>query len=126
MSSLGLLHPLIYDGPAQFLDEMREKLHPVGLEECQTLLGLKKKEHLEKGYPLDENLYIWDYGYYKQKLMLSLGLDKNLVKKYFPVSVIVPKIIKIYQELLSIEFVEMKGKGESWHKGDPSAVGFTC
>jgi len=36
-----------------------------------------------------------------------------LVKEYFPVSVIVPQIIHIYQDLLSIKFVEIKG--ENWH-----------
>ena len=110
---------------AQFLDDLQEKLSPVGLNNRDTLLELKKKEHAEKGYPFDGEFYLWDYRYYDQKfIQSSLDLDEKSVKEYFPVSVIVPQIIQIYQNLLSIKFVEMEGK--TWHTGDPSALGFTC
>lgn len=81
------------------------------------MLKLKEKEHAEKGYPFDGEFYIWDYRYYDQKfIQSSLDLDESLVKEYFPVSVIVPQILQIYQNLLSIKFVEMKT--ETWHEGD--------
>ena len=81
------------------------------------LLKLKEKEHLEKGYPFDGKFYIWDHRYYDQKfIQSSLDLDENLIKEYFPVSVIVPQIIQIYQNLLSIKFVEMEG--ETWYPGN--------
>ena len=83
------------------------------------MLKLKEKEHTEKGYPFDGQFYIWDYRYYDQKfIQSSLNLDESLVKEYFPVSVIVPQIIQIYQDLLSIKFVEIKG--DSWHPGSIS------
>ena len=83
------------------------------------MLKLKEKEHAEKGYPFDGQFYIWDYRYYDQKfIQSSLHLDESLVKEYFPVSVIVPHIIQIYQDLLSIKFVEIKD--ESWHQGNLS------
>jgi hypothetical protein len=87
------------------------------------LLKLKQEEHAEKGYQFDGKFYIWDHSYYEQKfLQSSLKLDDNLVKEYFPVSVIVPQIIQIYQNLFSIKFVKMKGK--NWHSGNPSVMGF--
>ena len=96
---------------------MQKKLRPVGLKDRETLLKLKEKEHAEKGYPFDGQFYIWDYRYYDQKfIQSSLDLDESLVKEYFPVSVIVPQIIQIYQDLLSIKFVEIKG--DSWHPGN--------
>ena len=74
-------------------------------------------EHTEKGYSFDGQFYIWDYRYYDQSfIQSSLDLDESLVKEYFPVSVIVPQIIQIYQNLLSIKFVEIKG--DSWHTGN--------
>jgi len=110
--------------PAQFLDDLKKKLHPVGLKDRETLLKLKEKEHAEKGYPFDGKFYIWDYRYYEQKFIQStLHLDESLVKEYFPVSVIVPQIIHIYQDLLSIKFVEIKG--DSWHPGNVHAERFT-
>ena len=102
---------------------MKKKLHPVGLKNRETLLKLKEKEHAEKGYPFDGEFYIWDYRYYDQRfIQTSLDLDEMLVKEYFPVSVIVPQIIQIYQNLLSIKFVEMKG--DTWHPGDVPAFVF--
>lgn len=90
----------------------------------ETLLKLKEKEHAEKGYPFDGEFYIWDYRYYDQRfIQTSLDLDEMLVKEYFPVSVIVPQIIQIYQNLLSIKFVEMKG--DTWHPGARLCVSLT-
>lgn len=88
------------------------------------MLKLKEKEHAEKGYPFDGEFYIWDYRYYDQKfIQSSLDLDESLVKEYFPVSVIVPQILQIYQNLLSIKFVEMKT--ETWHEGNIPIECFT-
>jgi Zn-dependent oligopeptidase len=103
---------------------LQKKLHPVGLKDRETLLKLKEKEHAEKGFPFDGQFYVWDYRYYDQKfIQSSLDLDESLVKEYFPVSVIVPQIIQIYQDLLSIKFVEIKD--ECWHPGNISVKRFT-
>ena len=122
--SLGLVKSLYRDAAlGQFLDDLQKKLRPVGLKDRETLLKLKEKEHAEKGYSADDQFYLWDYRYYDQKFVQSsLDLDESLVKEYFPVAVIVPQIIQIYQDLLSIKFVEMKE--ESWHPGNVSAKRF--
>lgn len=39
----------------------------------------------------------------------SLSLDDALVKEYFPVDVVVPTILEIYQDLLGVKFEEVKG-----------------
>ena len=44
-----------------------------------------------------------------------MDLDDLLVKEYFPVSVVVPTILEIYQKLLGVRFEEIKG--DTWHKG---------
>lgn len=75
---------------------------------------MKKEEHAEKGLPFDGMLYIWDYRYYDRKYIeKTLDLDDTLVKEYFPVAVVVPAILDIYQNLLGVKFVEHKG--ETWH-----------
>jgi len=97
-----------------FLADLEQKLRPVGLKNRETLLAMKLKEHKEKGYPFDGEFYVWDYNYYDRKYIeQSLDLDDQLVKEYFPVSVVVPAILDIYQSLLGVRFVEMKG--ETWH-----------
>ncbi|KAJ7626668.1 metallopeptidase MepB [Mycena polygramma] len=101
-------------GVVEFLDDLEEKLKPVGAKDRETLLALKKEEHAERGLPFDGNFYIWDYRYYDRKYIeTSLELDDMLVKEYFPVSVVVPAIINIYQNLLGVRFETIEGS--TWH-----------
>lgn len=77
---------------------------------------MKKKEHEEKGLPFDGEFYIWDYRYYDRKYIEeTLDLDDMLVKEYFPVSIVVPTILQIYQEMLGVKFVEIDTS--TWHPG---------
>jgi len=101
----------------QFLDDLEQKLLPVGIKDRETLLAMKKKEHEAKGIPFDGEFYIWDYRYYDRKYIEeSLNLDDMVVKEYFPVSVVVPTILNIYQKLLSVRFEEIKNPS-TWHPG---------
>lgn len=98
------------------MDDLEQKLKPVGAKERQILLAMKKEEHAKLGLPFDGEFYIWDYRYYDRKYIEeSLDLDDLLVKEYFPVSVVVPTILEIYQKLLGVRFVEHHG--ETWHPG---------
>ncbi|CUA68218.1 metallopeptidase MepB [Rhizoctonia solani] len=93
-----------------FLADLEEKLRPVGIKDRDTLLKLKEKEHKKLGLPFDGEFYMWDYRYYDRLFIEeSLSLDDALVKEYFPVDVVVPTILEIYQDLLGVEFQEVKG-----------------
>jgi Zn-dependent oligopeptidase len=86
------------------------------MKDRETLLALKQKEHAERGLAFDGNFYTWDYEYYDRKFIeSSLDLDDMLVKEYFPVSVVVPAIIDIYQNLLGARFEIINGS--IWHPG---------
>ncbi|PIL22512.1 hypothetical protein GSI_15201 [Ganoderma sinense ZZ0214-1] len=101
-------------GVKEFLSDLQQKLNPVGKKDYDTLLALKKEEHAQKGLPFDDKFYLWDYRYYDRKFIeQTLKLDDSLVKEYFPVSKVVPAILDIYQNLLGVKFVELKG--ETWH-----------
>lgn len=116
--------PLTYVFHTQFLDDLEQKLRPVGLKEREILLGMKQRECKEKGLPFDGEFYIWDYRYYDRKFVEeTLDLDDSLVKEYFPVSVVVPTILNIYQNLLGVRFEEIKG--QTWHPGSQLFV-FCC
>lgn len=101
----------------EFLDDLEGKLRPVGEKERKILLQLKKEEHEKRGLPFDGEFYIWDYRYYDRVYVeKTLNLDESIVKEYFPVSVVVPTILKIYQDLLGVQFVEIKGDTKDvWH-----------
>lgn len=97
-----------------FLNDLEQKLRPIGLEDLERLRALKKEEHADKGLPYDGEFYIWDYRYYDRKYVeRTLDLDDSLVKEYFPVSVVVPTILEIYQNLLGVKFEKIEG--ETWH-----------
>ncbi|KAH0586331.1 hypothetical protein H2248_007575 [Termitomyces sp. 'cryptogamus'] len=97
-----------------FLNDLENKLRPVGIKERAILLALKKKEHEEKGIPFNGEFYIWDYRYYDRKYTEeTLELDDMLVKEYFPVDVVVPAILAIYQNLLNVRFEAFQGS--TWH-----------
>ncbi|KAF8993112.1 zincin [Hymenopellis radicata] len=99
----------------KFLDDLEQKLRPVGLKDKETLLALKKAEHDATGQPFDGEFYIWDYRYYDRIFVeKTLDLDDSLVKEYFPVSVVIPTILEIYQNLLGVKFEEIKD-GSTWH-----------
>lgn len=99
-----------------FLDDLEQRLRPVGLKERDVLLAMKRDEHAEKGFAFDGKFYGWDWRYYDRKFTeTALKLDENLVKEYFPVAFVVPAVLEIYQNLLGVEFVA--AKGETWHPG---------
>ncbi|KDQ62378.1 hypothetical protein JAAARDRAFT_189705 [Jaapia argillacea MUCL 33604] len=98
----------------EFLADLEQKLRPVGLLDRERLLALKKEEHEKKALPFNGEFYIWDYRYYDRiYIERTLDLDDALVKEYFPVTVVVPTILEIYQNLLGVNFEEIKG--ETWH-----------
>jgi metallopeptidase MepB len=102
-------------GIEEFVNDLQAKLLPVGIKDRDVLLALKKKECEEKGLAFDGEFYLWDYRYYDRKYIEeSLSLDDSIVKEYFPVSVVVPAILNIYQNLLGVQFQEIQNASK-WH-----------
>lgn len=98
------------------MDDLEERLKPIGKKDLKTLLALKKEVCEKRGLPFDEVLYLWDYRYYDRLFVeKSLSLDDSLIKEYFPVDVVVPAILEIYQNLLGVKFHDFEGA--TWHPG---------
>jgi Zn-dependent oligopeptidase len=105
----------VTDWSFQFLSDLEQRLRPLGAQERETLLKLKADEAKSRGEPFDGEFYLWDYRYYDRiYLEKSLSLDDALIKEYFPVSVVVPTILEIYQNLLGVRFHEVKD-AQTWH-----------
>ncbi|KAG9090452.1 hypothetical protein FS749_000526 [Ceratobasidium sp. UAMH 11750] len=45
------------------LTDLEPKPRPVGINDRDTLLKLKEKEHVKLGIPFDSQFHIWDYRY---------------------------------------------------------------
>ncbi|MBW0518729.1 hypothetical protein O181_058444 [Austropuccinia psidii MF-1] len=99
-----------------FLQDLREKLTPIGQKEREELLKLKRQQVKELNLDIDpDRLYVWDYRYYDRLYTeKKLDLKAELIKEYFPVAVVVQVILEIYQSLLSVKFFKVQD-AKLWH-----------
>jgi len=112
-----------------FLGDLKSRLVPGGAKEVDHLLELKKKDHESRGIPFDGNYYLWDHRYY-DRLMVEkeYSIDENAVSEYFPIQSTVAGMLKIFEEIFGLVFVELTpedrkrisstGKAEdiAWHE----------
>lgn len=112
-----------------FLGDLRSKLTEGGAKEIAHLLELKEADHKERNLPSDGNYYLWDHRFY-DRLMVEkeYSIDENAIAEYFPLQTTIRGMLKIFEELFGLVFVELgpedrarispTGKAEdiSWHE----------
>ncbi|KAK4448492.1 peptidase family M3-domain-containing protein [Podospora aff. communis PSN243] len=112
-----------------FLGDLKSRLVAGGAKEIDHLVALKKKDHEARGLPFDGNYYLWDHRFY-DRLMVEeeYSIDENAIAEYFPIKSTVGGMLKIFEELFGLVFVELTpedrkrlsptGKAEdiSWHE----------
>ncbi|KAI8931158.1 hypothetical protein NX059_011511 [Plenodomus lindquistii] len=96
-----------------FLADLRVRLAPGGEKEIEKLKELKKQDTKERGLtgPLTEGYYLWDNRYY-DRLMLEKDyqLDHQVIAEYFPLQTTIQGMLKIFEELFGLVFVEIVGE----------------
>lgn len=96
-----------------FLGDLRERLAPGGKKEIEKLMELKKEDTKARGLtgPLAEKYFLWDHRYY-DRLMLERDyqLDHQVIAEYFPLQTTIQGMLKIFEELFGLVFVEIVGE----------------
>lgn len=96
-----------------FLGDLRSRLTAGGKKEIEKLLELKRQDLKERGIQdgSDSHYFLWDHRYY-DRLMLekNYALDQQKIAEYFPLSTTIQGMLKIFEELLGLAFVEIVGK----------------
>jgi metallopeptidase MepB len=112
-----------------FLGDLKGKLAAGGVKEIEHLLALKKKDHEARNLPFDGNYYLWDHRFYDRMLVeQEYSIDENAIAEYFPLTSTVAGMLRIFEELFGLVFVELTaedrkrisstGKAEdiAWHE----------
>ncbi|KAL1916923.1 uncharacterized protein VTP21DRAFT_5120 [Calcarisporiella thermophila] len=101
----------------KFLNELREKLTPIGIEELEKLKRLKKEETSTNGLGNNDQINYWDYLYYNRLLLeKEYSVDEEAIKEYFSLEKVTEGMLGIYQRVLGLRFVLMpKERAKTWH-----------
>jgi len=103
-----------------FLSSLRAKLTPPAQIELQRLLALKKAHLESRNEPFDSKFYTWDFHYYNNLLLeKEYDIDAQVIREYFEVGNVVSGVLKIYQNMLGVEFKELSPtdeNGSRWHE----------
>ncbi|CAL4972605.1 unnamed protein product [Urochloa decumbens] len=93
----------------EFLEEMSEQLDDVANRELSVLKDLKMKEEGDAQFGMEDLLY-----YIKRAEEFKVDIDIGEIKKYFPVSLVISGMLKMFQDLFALRFDEIKD-AEVWH-----------
>lgn len=95
----------------KFLGDLRTRLTDGGKKELEVLLNLKKTDLESRGEPFDGRFYIWDHRFYDRLMQeRDYALDQQLVSEYFPLQTTIEGMLKIFEELFGLVFVEVTGE----------------
>ncbi|KAG5981126.1 hypothetical protein E4U55_003262 [Claviceps digitariae] len=98
----------------EFLGDLRKRLAPGGVKECEHLLEYKKKDCEERGVPFDGNLNLWDFSFYSRMMKeREYSIDENEVSQYFPVDSTYRGMLKIFEQIFGLVFVELSKEDQS-------------
>ncbi|KAJ5216583.1 uncharacterized protein N7498_002990, partial [Penicillium cinerascens] len=90
-----------------FLGDLRNRLAAGGEKELKTLNALKQQTEGKT----DGRYYLWDHRFYDRLLLeRDYQLDHQLIAEYFPLQTTIEGMLKIFEELFGLEFVEITGE----------------
>ncbi|RKP18218.1 zincin [Rozella allomycis CSF55] len=100
----------------KFLEDLKNKLTPLGEKELERLRQLKK-EHLESlGKQFNGSIEAFDFHFYHKMLMeKDYQINEEEIKEYFSLESVTQGMLDIYQKVLNLKFTEIENKNV-WHQ----------
>ena len=100
------------DQVMSFLDDLVAELKPFRDRELATLSDLKREREGANAGPVN----ISDWRFYDNELKKAkYQVDEEEVRQYFPLDVVTDGLMKTYQQLLGLKFIEVK-PANAWHE----------
>ena len=94
-----------------FLGGLRSRLADGGLDEIKVLKALKQKDVESRKEKFDDHYFLWDHRFYDRMMEeQDYQLDQNLISEWFPLQSTIEGMLKIFEELFGLVFVEVTGK----------------
>ncbi|KAA3682065.1 thimet oligopeptidase [Paragonimus westermani] len=98
-----------------FLQELGQKLEPLRSKEYARLLELKREECDRLGLQFVNRLEPWDFRYYMNLAKeRDYSVDRQKLKKYFPLDAVKAGVLRLYQHLLGLTFARVETT-DVWH-----------
>lgn len=95
-----------------FLARLTKRLKPLGLEERETLVALKR---VFEGRASDGRLNAWDWRFYDNQLRKAkYAVDAQKVREYFPADLVTEQMLSVYQTVLGLKFRRVQDAAV-WH-----------
>jgi metallopeptidase MepB len=94
-----------------FLGDLRQRLTAGGHKEIEVLKALKQEDLKSRNERDDGHYFLWDNRFY-DRLMLekNFSLDHQLISEYFPLQTTIRGMLRIFEELFGLVFVEIAGE----------------
>ncbi|KAE9191249.1 Thimet oligopeptidase [Phytophthora fragariae] len=100
----------------EFLNDLNNKLVPLAKKDLDDLLKLKEADCERNGWKFDGKINMWDFRFYMDQFVKKhCSIDSEKLREYFPLTHVTAELLSMYQELLSLKFVEIS-QPHVWHK----------
>lgn len=99
-----------------FLKTLTTKLQPLWQAERNAMLKLKQEECEKYGYEFNNELEMWDLGYYCNLIEeREYSIDNNMLKEYFPLATVTNGLLGVYSQILGLQYTKIDDP-PTWHE----------
>ena len=110
-----------------FLGDLKVQLAPGGVKETNHLLDIKAADLKSRGLEAsnDGKYYLWDARFYDRMMIeKEFSIDEQKIAEYFPLQSTIERMLKIFEDLFGLVFVEIGKEDQDKLSGKSSSLDF--